>query len=240
MKFLLPGLLLGLTLACGGTQQASLNSGAYPDGIFTGTLNSTGNGASAIWGAATTTGELRFASFDDAGVANLANNTGTLYAAQAAGIPLTLSSVTLIQAGSINGSYAFSGDSGTFTLAYNTLYLRPQSMATLAGTYAATAAQTTTGLQESLTLDAAGNVTGTDATGTFSGTLTQLYSNKNLYRVAITYTSGTGAGASYTGLAFWADTASNLTANALYVQMSGTNTTYGLAAILVKTATTQS
>jgi hypothetical protein len=139
-----------------------------------------------------------------------------------------MSSVTVIAGTSATGSYVSgTGDSGTFSYTYNSLYTRPKALASLGGSYSSTAISS--GVAESFTLDNAGNISGTTLTGAFTGTLVLLDPAKNLYRVTMHYSTGT-----YSGLGFWSDTASGtLAANSLYILVAN-GTLYGLSAAFVK------
>ena len=79
----------------------------------------------------------------------------------------------------------------------------PVQLADLAGTYTAAAgANTSSGLGGTFTLDAAGNLTGSDPGGTLQGTLTAAAAGLNAFHATFTYTPGTGSPQTYSGLAY--------------------------------------
>jgi len=234
LRTILISVLLGTALACGGggggTSSPAPSVTSDPEGIYTGTVNSAQAGSLAAFVAATPSGELRYvASNDYLAVAEIPSASGTLYYGQGGSTyALSLSGVVVNPGASASGHYSGAGDTGSFSFTYNSLYTRPQALASLAGYYSAV--QSTTGLSGALTLDAAGNVSGSDPSGAFSGNVVQLDPTKNLYRVSINYANGRN----FSGLAFWSDASSGLVANAFYVQVSGVNNAYALGAIFTK------
>jgi hypothetical protein len=227
--WLLPG-LLAVCVACGGGGSggtASLGNGNLtvdPEGIYTGTVVSTAAGNLTAFAVATPNGELRYAASNaDLADVQLGNGTGTgtLYT-PSGNSGLTLSGVAISPGANVIGSYSLTpaGDQGTFSFNYNSVYLRP--LASLAGSY--TSVETTSGGPFPFVLDSAGNVTG----GSFTGTVVQLSATKNLYRLALTYTSN---GNTFSGLGFWSDATSGLVPNTFYIQISGVNNSLALGAI---------
>jgi hypothetical protein len=104
---------------------------------------------------------------------------------------------------SLAGTYASAYDSGTFTFTYNAgaQYASAVVMANVAGAYTSTV--TSSGYPISGRLTSAGAITGTDAFGAFSGTITAVDPAKNAFRVNVTYTPTGQAARTYTGLAFF-------------------------------------
>ena len=221
--------LLALTMACGGGGGGSSSTPTPtptlqdPQGVYLGTVTSASAGALVAVAMATPQGELRYlASNGYLAVAQMGTGSGTLYSPTGQSWPLTLTGLSVAPGVSAAGRFAGAGDTGTFTFNYNPVYLRPKALAALVGNYSATGSQTTSGYPVSINVDNAGNFTGSDATGSFTGTLTQPDSTKNLYRVSFTYSGGSGA--TFTGLGFWSDAtavSSGLLGNIFYIQVAG-------------------
>jgi|GEM_PF-3964398 len=242
MKPRICSFLLGVTalsfLGCGG---GGSDSGTNPTpvpaqdpaGIWIGTNTYTGGSTASIISACDEQGNFRyFASDDSVGVGKLTvsgasfTGTGTVFTSSMAILPLSFSGGALTSAASITSHWSAGSYSGDLTVAFNALYNRPASLATVAGAYAGTS---TSGSSPELTILADGSFTGTSTGGAFSGTISTINPAKNLFQVAMTQ-----EGETYTGLAFWADSTATapLVANTFYVHVS--NSTYGMAAILTK------
>lgn len=210
-------LVLAVVCGCGGGGSSTTTNTqtADPEGIFTGTVNSTQAGEFTAYGVATPSGEFRYvASNDYLAMAAIASSSGILYSGSAGECSrITFTDVSVVADSSVSGNYTLStGDTGFISFAYNSVYTRPQTLAALAGNYTSTTT-TNSSIQDDLTLDDAGNIS-----GVFTGTMVQIDPTKNLYRLTLT-----SIGKTFSGLAFWADPASGLTANSIYVQIAGTN-----------------
>ena len=233
MKVLLAAALLVFCLACGGGGGGGTTAtippvvAQDPEGIYLGTVGSllqqTRINAYAV---ATPAGEFRYAAANDyLAEATLSTNSGLLYfgpsGQESSGI--TLTGVSVLDGVYIQGNYALAtGDSGSFVFDFDSLYTRVQPLSSFAGTYTSTVSSNS--IQSTVTLDTAGNIS-----GTYTGTLVQLDPTKNLYRVVMS-----ASGDNYSGLAFWADAASGLTANSFYVQVTGSNNTLAYGAVFTK------
>jgi hypothetical protein len=201
------------TLQAGGTHTVSRTTAADPEGIYCGTFT-VSRAAKPMIAAVTATGEFRFATTDDwVGSATLSGSTGsgTLYTAKG-GTPNTLSltNVVVTPGASITGSYAYGSSTGTFSLISATdpktgvvLYNNPTMELPVTG-YTTTTTDNA-GWQSSsypwtgVNVDASGNISMTVNKATVTGTLTQLSSGVNLYRINLTF-ANSGA---FTGLGWW-------------------------------------
>lgn len=84
-------------------------------------------------------------------------------------------------AGSIDGVHAGHGDSGSFAMTMSPMWERTASLAAVAGVYTRT---TSNGYAMTMTIDALGQMTGSDSTGcVFSGTVTVPDPLHNLYGI---------------------------------------------------------
>jgi len=163
------------------------------------------------------------------------NLTGTGTSFNANGSPATynIAATVTTRTSVVSQSSCPCGDSGTSTVAYDTLYERPVSIASLAGiskVSQATNDNKGTIWINSISISADGSFSGSASTGAFTGSITQIDSTKNLFNVSIQFTS---TGVSATGLAFWSDGVSpNFAPNALYLTWA--NSSWGAAAILTR------
>ena len=105
-------------------------------------------------------------------------------------LPSTFSG-TVMDGVSLNGSYSLTGESATFSLTYNSSYVRSASFATLAGIYSTTLSGTGTVL--TVDVGATGNFVYSNSTSgcTITGAFTIPHTNRNYYRW-----TGTAAGCS--------------------------------------------
>lgn len=97
------------------------------------------------------------------------------------------------------------GTTASFAFAPDTAANVSTSLTALAGTYKAAATQDSDGVGGTITLTAAGVLSGSDSNGTLSGTLTQVAANLNAFTVTFTYTPAAGTSGSplaFTGLAY--------------------------------------
>jgi hypothetical protein len=96
---------------------------------------------------------------------------------------------TVVDRSSINGSYALTNESATFTLAYQSaVYERPASLALLQGSYSATHAPTGTVISAVAEANGAITLTYSQPAGCIlSGTVSVPHANRNYYRMAGTY-----------------------------------------------------
>lgn len=228
---LLPAVALALALGCGGSgsapsaQMGGSNSTADSEGIYTGTVVSASDGHLTAYAAITPAGQIHYVS-SNTGVASalISSGSGTFYIG-GGHTALTLTNVTVTPAASVGGNFALAaGDTGTFAFTYNSVYLRVPTR--IAGSYQASPSRSTTGATVNLIVDASGNVTG----GDYTGTITQLNASKNLYQVNLTSTTTSNT---FLGLGFWTDTASGMGDGYLYLQVAGVNNTTALGAVLV-------
>jgi hypothetical protein len=138
-----------------------------------------------------------------------ATGTGTMYAPYGYVFPgnTTSTAFSLSGAGTasaaLSGSYTSAYDNGTFAFTYNAgaKYTSPVVMANVAGAYASTV--TSSGYPITGRLTSAGALSGSDAFGTLTGTLTAVDPTKNAFRVSVTYTPTGQAARTYSGLAFF-------------------------------------
>jgi hypothetical protein len=88
---------------------------------------------------------------------------------------------------SITGTYtSSSGDSGSTSLSYDSIYNRPSSLSQTQGTWSFTEGS----YSSSITIQADGTIAGSDSNGcTFSGSVTLLDSTKNLYNTVVQITN---------------------------------------------------
>jgi hypothetical protein len=140
---------------------------------------------------------------------NTASGSGTMYAPTGYTFPGGATSTGFNLSGSgtggasLTGTYTSAFDSGTFTFTYNAgaQYGSAVVMANVAGSYASTV--TSSGSPISGQLTAGGALSGSDAFGTFTGTLAAVDPAKNAFRVNVTYTPTGQAARTYAGLAFF-------------------------------------
>ena len=111
----------------------------------------------------------------------------------------------IIERQSLDGTYSGLGDSGNFSLTYNTLYDRDSSLSLLEGQWFL---GTINGIAVNilLTIQNDGTVTGNDLDGnTYNGTFTIIDSAYNLYKVNVNITDINGHSYKYSGLTALAD-----------------------------------
>jgi hypothetical protein len=138
-----------------------------------------------------------------------ATGSGTMYAPTGYAFPGNLTSLSYSINGSgtggsvLSGTYASAYDNGTFAFTYNAgaKYALPVVMANVAGAYTSTV--TSSGYPINGRLTASGTLSGSDAFGTLTGTLTAVDPAKNAFRVNVTYTPTGQAARTYAGLAFF-------------------------------------
>ncbi len=232
-----PLLAVPLLLAgCGGGGSApppapTPSAGAF-EGPWSGTLHSNGGATVSATALLLASGELRYVASNGIKVVGTTSVTGsslsgngTIYAptgyifnsSGAATAPFSLSG-TGTGGASLTGTYSGAGDSGTFAFAYNTgaNYDSPVILANVAGSY--TSVSTSSGYLTTGTLSPTGTFSGSDALGSFSGTLSAVAAAKNAFRVTVTYSPTGQTARTYTGLAFFDF---GLTPLHLYVQTTG-------------------
>ena len=197
-----------------------------PEGLYLGTVHSFYSGlTSNAIAMASANNEVCMTDLQNLVFFNYATGTGTLYAHnQTTGQPLSIISPYVNPSTWISGTYQVpSVANDQFGLSYNPLYTQANTVASLAGNYSWTEIRNLVQVSNPATLDALGNISGTNAQGvTFTGTLVQTDSSKNLYTVAIRDANGH----TYSGLAFWAPPGSptGFVPNAILLMVRGTNT----------------
>jgi hypothetical protein len=218
----LPVASLLALLACGGGGGGSSapapvpppSAGAF-EGPWTGTLRSTTGATVSATALVLASGEMRYVASNGiqavgtvAASGNAATGSGTLYAPYGYVFPGNTSSTAFSLSGSgtasvLSGTYTSAYDSGTFAFAYNAgaKYGSPVVMANVAGSYAST--MTSSGYPIRGRLTSAGALSGSDAFGTLSGTLTAVDPAKNAFRVNVAYKPTGQAARAYSGLAFF-------------------------------------
>lgn len=219
---LFPSVLLAV-LGCGGGGGGSTpapqvpppSAGAF-EGPWRGTLQSNSGGSVTATALLLASGEMRYVASNGiqavgtvSASGSSATGSGTLYAPTGYAFPGNLSSTTFSLAGSGTGDTSLSGtytspvDSGTFAFAYDAgaAYASPVVLANVAGAYSSTT--TSSGYPISGRLTSSGALSGTDAFGSFTGTLTAVDPAKNAFRVSVAYTPAGQAARTYAGLAFF-------------------------------------
>lgn len=183
------------------------------ENIYCGTITVSGATLPMIAGV-TAAGEFRFAITNDwVGNATLSGTTGsgTLYTSHGgAANSLSLTNVVITPGASITGTYAYGTASGTFTLLTATdpntgvvLYDHPTLALPVSGWTSTTT--TNVGWQSSafpwtaVNVDASGNITMTVDQAAVTGTLAQITSGMNLYRVTFHF----GTSGNFTGLGWY-------------------------------------
>jgi len=228
-KLLIASLVIVLALAgfaCGGggggggvpVQNQS------PQGIWNGSFHSNVTNGTDIVSGVVTSNELRLFSaswggqYAGTGSVSGSSFSGTLTAYAPWGYVFRdgskIGSVTINGTvkyrDSISGTYSGTGDNGTFSLAYDSLYLRTPSLSLVGGNWLHQSDQLGT---VPWTIDANGNITGSSSGGcVYSGEVSIVgigvgYSCCNAYRISINISScGALNGNDYNGLAFLDDT----------------------------------
>jgi len=204
----------------GGSSSPSLSTQSIA-GIWEGTLTSTVvHQQYSVIGIISESGTARFvnatwgaqysATVDTNGNSFSANTTA--YAPFGGWFPngSTVGAVTLsgtfTTKGSIVGTYSGVGDSGSYSLRYNSLYEMPSSLPTIAGTWSAPIYTDT----ETLTIDLNGDITGSSTTGcTFAGHVSIIDSAYNAYEITIVIDHCGQENGTYSGLATITDPAKN-------------------------------
>ncbi|WP_257313892.1 hypothetical protein [Geothrix fuzhouensis] len=208
-------------LACGGGGGSSTppppppSAGAF-EGPWNGTLVSNTGGSVSATALLLASGEMRYvASNGIQAVGTLsasgsnATGSGTMYAPTGYVFPGNVTSLSYALRGSgtggsgLSGTYSSAYDSGTFAFTYNAgaKYASPVVLANVAGAYASTV--TSSGYPISGRLTSTGALSGSDAFGTLTGTLTAVDPAKNAFRVNVTYTPTGQSARTYAGLAFF-------------------------------------
>ena len=104
---------------------------------------------------------------------------------------------------SFSGTYGGVGDSGTFSLTYNSIYERPSSIATVSDSWV----YSETGYTLSAVINSDGVISANDTTGClYSGNISIINSSYNAYRVNFNVTSCSALNGNYSGLATLIDT----------------------------------
>ncbi|WP_243382703.1 hypothetical protein [Geothrix alkalitolerans] len=219
---LLPAAGLMVLLACGGGGGGTsapppppASAGAF-EGPWNGTLVSNTGGSVSATALLLASGEMRYVASNGiqavgtlSATGSSAAGSGTMYAPTGYVFPGNVASLSYTIHGSgtggsvLSGTYTSAYDSGTFAFAYNAgaKYASPVVLANVAGTYASTA--TSSGFPINGRLTSTGALSGSDAFGTLTGTLTAVDPAKNAFRVNVTYTPTGQAGRTYAGLAFF-------------------------------------
>jgi hypothetical protein len=113
---------------------------------------------------------------------------------------------TFTPKGIINGTYSSTIDTGTFSLAYSSLYERPSSLSAIAGTWT----NYSSGYYETITIDSSGNITRPPISGcTTSGSISIIDSNYNAYNITLNVNNCGSQNGLYSGLAVLTDTETN-------------------------------
>jgi len=180
--------------------------GAFTSNIIPLTFN--------VLGIITETGVARFVSTSTnarySAVLTLSGNsfstTATAYGSSGSYIGMVNISGTFTPKGFINGTYDGLGDTGTVSLAYNSLYERPSSLALTEGTWTNYAS----GYYETITIDSSGNVTRPPVSGCTSwGKISIIDSLYNVYEASLTVDNCGSQNGFYSGLAVLTDTDTN-------------------------------
>ena len=209
-------------LACGGGGGGTTapppppaSAGVF-EGPWVGTLRSNTGGSVTATALLLASGEMRYVASNGiqavgtvSASGSSATGIGTLYAPTGYAFPGNLTSTTFSLSGSgvggasLSGTYTSPVDSGTFSFAYDAgaTYASPVVMANVAGAYSSTT--TSSGYPISGRLASSGALSGADAFGSLSGTLTAADPAKNAFRVNVTYTPTGQAARTYSGLAFF-------------------------------------
>lgn len=218
--FLLPAAGLLALLGCGGSGGGGATAPQPSAGVFEGpwrgTLHSNAGGSVTATALLLPTGEMRYVASNGiqaVGTASASGNTltgsGTLYSPSGYTFPGGATSLSFSLSGSgtagasLAGTYKSAFDSGQFEFTYlaGATYNQAVVMANVAGAY--TSVQTSTGYPMTGRLSSSGVLSGSDAFGTLSGTLTAVDPAKNAFRVSVTYTPTGQQARSYSGLAFF-------------------------------------
>jgi hypothetical protein len=227
-----------LLLACGGGGGSGTSStppvvwSQSPAGIWHGYSTPDGGSAETVVGASDSQGRFQFYSLTKgSAISAQATATGSGATFTGSGLiqlenektPRTMS----FSYGSVTGSTNFScrwtipsvGINGGTSVNYDSLYDRTVTLEDLAGTYS----------DGTRTVHISGDtISGTGASGPFTGTIGVVTSGKNLF--SITFTQGTET---LSGMAFWSDGSSaHFDADSLYCQWSNSEWVQG--AILAK------
>jgi hypothetical protein len=114
---------------------------------------------------------------------------------------------TFTPKGIMNGTCNGVGETGTFSLAYSSLYERPSSLSAIAGTWT----NYSSGYYETITIDSSGNITRPPISGcTTSGSISIIDSHYNAYNITLNINNcGSQNGFFFNGLAVLTDTEAN-------------------------------
>ena len=243
-------LALTALMACGGggggssPAPAPQPSAGITEGAWSGSIHSTATGQTMSAAAMViASGETRYVASNGVQAVGTINATGTsftgsgsMYGPTGFVFPggsntaaLTLSG-TGTSGASMSGSYSGGGDTGTFTFTYaaGAQYTSAIVMANMAGSYGSVA--TSSGYSTTGRLTNSGAISGSDAYGSFTGTLTAVDPAKNAFRVNVTYTLNGGATYTYSGLAFF-----DLSVSPVQLNIQTTGTAGQFAAVFART-----
>ena len=209
----------GLLIGCGGGSSSSNPSQPPPpaqsviSGIWSGTVTSTTLGQnSTVLGIISESREAVFITSDGSQLHGSLTVSGSqvsgsiksyapigFFFPDGSSVTTTSISATAQTKSSISGTYTGGGDTGTFSLTYDTLYDRPSSLGLVSGTWLSSGGTV-------ITVDQAGQFTGADSFGClYNGQASAISSSHNAYKVNVTTSScGTFDGA-YDGLATLSD-----------------------------------
>lgn len=216
----------GSVLSSAGTLTVTQPTLGDPEGLYLGTIVHFYSGlTSNAIAMASPNGNVCMTDLQNLVFFDYATGAGTLYATnQTSGQTLSIIAPYVNPSTFISGTYQVpSVANDQFGLNYNSLYTQVSSVASLAGNYTWTEIHTQVQVSNPATLDASGNISGTNAEGVaFTGALVQPDLSKNLYTVTVHDANGH----TYSGLAFWAPTGApaGFIPNAIFVMVQGTNT----------------
>jgi hypothetical protein len=221
------GFTLAALLACGGgggggsspsSSESTTTGGTTSfEGTWVGTVQSkTSNTTWNATGLVLASGNLAFAlSNGEQMVGTLSGSnssftgSGTIFASETGQLPNGNMTETAQYSGSgtpgdsFTGTYTAADDNGTFSFTWdaNADYDTPVVLANLAGTYQCTASSN--GQSAKATLNADGTFSGSDSTGSFTGSLTAVDASKNGFQVSVTYSPSGQSSQTLSGLGFF-------------------------------------
>jgi hypothetical protein len=206
--------LILAVIGCGG---GNGDSSATIDisGIWEGNFTDQFNQVYSVVGITTENREARFVSElggQYSGTVNVSGNSisGTLRAYAPVGFLFpdgsTVGNVsisgTVITKQSFTGTYVGVGDSGSFSLTYDSIYERPSSLSLISGNWILSEF----GYTFTVTINNAGVFSGNDTDGcVYNGTVSIINSSYNAYRINLTVSSCGTANGNYSGLAVLSD-----------------------------------
>ena len=190
-----------------------------PGGLWEGTTTDQSGNTQNLVGITTDSGDFRFFSFDTGGqflgdlTVNGSSATGSGLGYAAIGFTWIDGSIftDITLTGTVNERTSFSGDweastgeSGTFSFAYNSLYERDSSLSLLSDVWIAY--DQFGNPIGSTTIDSSGRIDGQDAAGClYSGQINLIDPAYNVYDIALNVVNCGSANGDYTGLGFLAD-----------------------------------